>query len=219
MSLGLLTNVFVLILDIDTLGGAGFASQRYRFGPRPLSLPPLFYRGITLHIQHDSPALSTFTPHRAETFTLVLKTTLPTSPPSRPKTPPNPEPASLSYEASFTPSSDLTTEKVNLDFEDFKATYRGREVKRDDPRYQPLHTEEIYELSLMCRSDFAAQKGDFSVIIHSLEGWKKEGKVGRGGVLGVMSTIWVGFVAWVWSFFSGRGGRILLHDEEKDPFI
>lgn len=209
------------ISDIDTLGGAGFASQRYRFGPRPLSLPPLQYRGITLKVQPDRPSISSSKPHRAEIFTLVLKTTLPTSPPSKPKNPPSPEPASLSYEISFTPSSALSTQRFDLDFDDFKAVYRGREVKRDDPRYQPLHTEEIYELSFMCRSDFAAQKGDFSVIVHSLEGWKKDkvAKGERGGLVGVLSAIWVGLVAWVWSFFSGTEGRIALHDEEKDPLI
>lgn len=156
---------------------------------------------------------------RAETFTLVLKSTLPTRPPSKPKNPPSPEPASVSYEANFTPSKSLSgKETINIGFDDFKPFYRGREVKRDDPKYQPLKSEELYELSLMCRSGFATQKGDYSVIVYSIEGWKKDKKAERSGFIGVLLTIWTGLIAWVSSFFFNQG-RIALHDEEKDPLV
>lgn len=202
--------------DIDTLGGAGFASQRYRFGPTPLHLPPLEYKGISIKVHPDTQFSNK---HTANTFTLVLKNTLSTKPPSKPKTPPQPEPdpASLSYEASFTVTE---SETVHLEFKDFKATYRGREVKKDDPRFRPFHSEKIYEISLMCRSDFGGQKGDFGVIVESIRGLRKEEDKGLGGN-GVVSVVWALFSGvWIWFVNLLKGEqRIALSDEEKDPLI
>ncbi|ORY28649.1 hypothetical protein BCR39DRAFT_449296, partial [Naematelia encephala] len=155
--------------DIDTLGGAGFASQRYIFGPLPLHLPRAQYRGICIDLV--SPPHSSKT--TASEFTLVLKTSLsPPSPPDHPRVPPEPQPASLSYETSFNHDS---TSKVGkgghqlcIPFSDFRATYRGREIDHSDPKWQPLHTEEIYEMSIMCRSGFGKQQGDFELVIASI---------------------------------------------------
>ena len=227
----------MLMADIDTLGGAGFASQRYRFGPEPLHLPRTTYQGVTLTIHPSSSASevsSTSSSPRANTFTLVLKTSLNTRPPSRPKTPPQPDPASLSYEASFTPSKQAkdAAEVVNLAFDDFKVTYRGREVPKHDPRWQPFHSEKIYELSLMCRSDFGGQKGDFEVVVGDIAGWEKDGNAAAvagaddasqwrvvswaRSVWGALSAIVVGF--WIWAK-GAADGKIALPDEEKDPLI
>lgn len=225
----------LLMADIDTLGGAGFASQRYRFGPEPLHLPRTAYKGIKLTVHPSassrSESPSTSTGPRANKFTLVLKTTLNTRPPSRPKVPPQPEPASLSYEASFTPSKALETEVVHLAFDDLKVVYRGREVPKDDPRWQPFHPEKIYELSLMCRSDFGDQKGDFELVVGDITGWEKDDvKVsvgGKGGsqwrviswaraVWATLGAIVVGF--WIWAK-GAADGKIALPDEEKDPLI
>ncbi|KAK1927967.1 complex I intermediate-associated protein 30-domain-containing protein [Papiliotrema laurentii] len=207
-------------LDIDTLGGAGFASQRYRFGPEPLRLPRLDYKGISLVVRPDQPDVVAPTGHSANTFTLVLKQNLSTRPPSRPKTPPQPDPASLSYEASFTPSRSVdNSQTITLDFEQFKPTYRGREVGKDDPKYEPLRPETIYELSLMCRSDFGGQKGKFSLIVEEIKGWKKEGKEGWFvAVVNTLGAVWTGLVVWVMGLFQGQG-RIALRDEEKDPLV
>ena len=226
----------MLTTDIDTLGGAGFASQRYRFGPEPLHLPRTTYKGVTLTIHpsssSSSKSVTTSETPRASSFTLVLKTTLNTRPPSRPKTPPQPEPASLSYEASFTPSKKDGPETVKLAFDDFKVTYRGREVPKDDPRWQPFHSEKIYELSLMCRSDFGGQKGDFELVVGEIAGWEKSDsrKTASGTDDGWrwraanwVKTVWETLKAVVAGCFAylrgGSEGRIALSDEEKDPLI
>ena len=187
-------------LDIDTLGGAGFASQRHIFGPLPLHLPALSYRGISLSIAPDA----TSTTPTAHTFTLVLKTTFnPIPPPHHPKTPPSPEPAALSYEASFAQPDGHKS--VNIRFGDFKAMYRGKEVGRDDSIYQPLHSEKIYEMSLMCRSGFGQQKGEFGVVVLGVSGWAKEKELGW--------LEWcMGMVRWVGSWVGLGEGGVRLRD-------
>ena len=213
------------MIDIDTLGGAGFASQRYRFGPQPLQLPRTEYKGIILSALPPSSSSSSLcssdTP-RANTFTLVLKTTIPTRPPSKPKTPPQPEQSTLSYEYHFTPSHNLTNDRetVAIGFNDLKVTYRGREVSRDDPKYVPFHSEQIYEISLMCRSAFGSQKGDFELVVESIAGWKKDEKAVKGWMESLWArlwSVWTGFTNWVWAKRSE--GKIALHDEEKEPLV
>ena len=172
------------------------------------------YKGITL-IYDPSP------PSSVHTFTLVLKTALSdrTQPPN---VPPSPEPATLSYEANFaitptsldSPNANDGTRTVNLKLNDFVPTYRGKKVERSDPRYQPLHSEKIYELSLMCRSGFGQQKGDFEVNILSISKWKKDRGVLQG-VLMWLSSGWRWMTSWLASFARGSGHVRL---DEKEGF-
>ncbi|KAI9635048.1 uncharacterized protein MKK02DRAFT_43725 [Dioszegia hungarica] len=201
-------------LDTKTLGGAGFASQRYIFGPEPLDLPRLSYQGITLRLLPDeqktassstspAPINGKSHPEDPHTFTLVLKTSPPQHTPSKPKLPPNPEPASLSYEHDFSLSSPLrsshTPETLHLSFDDFKAVYRGRDVPTSDPRYKPFDPTKIFELSLMCRSAFGKQEGEFGVVVVSMEGWGRAEKKEREGC-------WRGVQQWVGSWLGGERG-------------
>ncbi|ORX34209.1 complex I intermediate-associated protein 30-domain-containing protein [Kockovaella imperatae] len=203
-------------LDIDTLGGAGFASQRFVFGPEPLHLPRHLFKGITIDIVDSGSSLRKSSVH---TYTLVLKTSLSnrTQPPN---VPPSPEPASLSYEASFTvgePSSlGSKTRSIHLNINDFIATYRGRELPRSDPRYQPFHSEKIYELSLMCRSGFGEQKGDFELVIQGISRWRKESK--SKAIVSFFSSIWNRATRWILSWFSTEG-KVQLQDEEKQGLL
>ena len=157
-------------------------------------------------------------------------------PPRKPRVPPAPEPASLSYEANFSPSSaedsgsDLVGDaesqigagkgkRVQLGWTDFRPFYRGKEVKRDDPMWQPLRPEKIYELSLMCRSDFGRQKGEFGLVVISLEGWKKQ--IGFSGLFEPIAELWAvlagwtaGWAAWVARLWRRDEGHIRLEDKE-----
>ena len=191
------------LADISTLGGAGFASQQYRFGPIPLQLPRLTYNGLTLHLLPDPE-----TPQSLKHFTLVLKTSLAPQP-KKPKHPTDPEPASLSYEATFDlpKTGQAEAHTVQLGWDSFVPTYRGREVGREDPRYQPLKSEGIYELGLMCRSGFGGQEGDFGVVIAGVEGWGKEPGVASQSWWAWLCECWTGMRIWL-----GLGG-VHLRDE------
>lgn len=229
--------------DTKTLGGAGFASRKYQFGPEPLSLPRAQYRGVILRVLPSQSRLSSGaatshagadadagaeSPQRPQTFTLVFKAQLNARPPSRPKIPPSPDPASLSYEAQFTSAPALTAssasssgssvpwidsiaslysyfssglgtsasarstpinpnhhmhiKEVKIPFDDFIPTYRGRPVHPADPKYKPFDPAGIYEVSLMCRSDFGKQEGEFELVLESIEAWERDGdKNGREG--------------------------------------
>ncbi|RSH92630.1 hypothetical protein EHS25_008075 [Saitozyma podzolica] len=173
-------------LDIKTLGGAGFSSQRYIFGPRPLSLPRNEFKGIYLSVLLDKQSLiiaPSDSPSHAGTaqpthFTVVLKTTIRPEP-NPPKVPPSPEPASLSYEATFSSPAFLSSSptKICLPWDDFRVTYRGREVPRSDPRYEPLDPSGVYEMSLMCRSGFGKQEGEFGLVVLAIGGWRRDDKL------------------------------------------
>ncbi|GFZ43214.1 hypothetical protein JCM24511_00933 [Saitozyma sp. JCM 24511] len=206
-------------LDIKTLGGAGFASQRYIFGPRPLSLPRNEFTGICLSVLPDkqshiiAPAVS---PSHAGTqpthFTLVLKTTIRPEP-NPPKVPPSPEPASLSYEATFSSPSSLSSSptEVCLEWLDFKVTYRGREVPRSDPRHEPLDPSGVYEMSLMCRSGFGKQEGEFGLVVLAIGGWRRDAK------LKAREGCWDGLRSWLGRCRAGTTGtgEIRLEGDEK----
>ena len=128
-----------------------------------------------------------------------------------------PLPATLSYEAQFTPNQDLVHKQdqiINLHFHDFKPTYRGKQVSRSDQRYQPLKSEHIYEMSLMCRSGFGAQQGDFDLVITEIDGWDKQDKKSLWTVL--VGKMW-GMVNWVMELFGRNRSRP--DDEEKQPLV
>ncbi|EIW72745.1 hypothetical protein TREMEDRAFT_58912 [Tremella mesenterica DSM 1558] len=93
-------------LDITTLGGAGFASQRCIFGPSPLNLARHKYSGIILDVLCD-PAIPTLASNHPSNFTLVLQTTISSKVPQKPRTPSDPQAARLAYEADFCIPTDL----------------------------------------------------------------------------------------------------------------
>ncbi|KAG8888303.1 hypothetical protein FRB99_004127, partial [Tulasnella sp. 403] len=144
---------------IDTLGGAGFASQRYAFDP-PLNLDYTRFSGIRIEVVPCSEG-------GAREFTMTIATT-----PS--ESTPDGKPASrVSWEASFSiPSGNAKDVRlVELPFGAFVPTYRGRKVE-GKPEFA---TRTTYEVGVMCRSGFGKQKGKFGVGIRRVEvverGW------------------------------------------------
>lgn len=68
-----------------------------------------------------------------------------------------------------------------------------------DPRYKAFDSSRIYELSLMCRSGFGKQEGDFGIVVVSIEGWEKGEAKERDGC-------WRGVKDWVGSWLGGERG-------------
>ncbi|KAH7238956.1 complex I intermediate-associated protein 30-domain-containing protein [Fusarium tricinctum] len=136
-------------LDTKTLGGAGFASQRTQ-GDLGLDLSGA--TGLQLVLGAGS------SDHK---FTLNVKDTLPG------KRKDGRDESGVSWEVDFeAPREGGVLVKT---WDEFKATYRGREVK--DP--EPLKTNEIKRISLMTRSFFDKQDGDFKLVINSIAAVKK----------------------------------------------
>lgn len=185
------------------------------FGPRPLHLPRLQYNGIYINVVPDTTQSATVDkPDAPSDFTIVLKTNLRSKPPSPPKTTPSPDPASLSYEANFTapsPSSHVAgspqPKTFSFGWDDFKAVYRGREIDRNDPRYEVFDPGAIYEFSLMCRSGFGKQEGDFGVVVLEVGGIKKDSKP-RDGCLQAVT-------GWFRGLWAKEGGVALPVDRES----
>ncbi|QRV79609.1 complex I intermediate-associated protein CIA30 [Ceratobasidium sp. AG-Ba] len=126
-------------LDIVTLGGAGFASQRYRFPDGPISIPLTKYTGIRIKLE---PAVCS--PRAPDEFTFILTTA------------PRPDgriESRVNWEVAFTSSQPV----VELPFGSFKATYRGSPVEPAPV----LDTSKVFDVSIMCRSGFGAQAGKF----------------------------------------------------------
>ncbi|KAK6359145.1 hypothetical protein TWF696_000312 [Orbilia brochopaga] len=169
-------------LDIQALGGAGFASQRTTSaagGPWDLSKTS----GLCIGIEDADERI----------YTLVVKDVVP------PKRPDGRDESTISYEFSFAiknqldgpeepgaiapfPSNDIgetPSALVNIHREgaseneasvpivifvpwaNFKPYYRGKKK----PDAGPLNTAEVQRLSIMCRSMFGSQSGDFSMTV------------------------------------------------------
>lgn len=123
--------VFYGDLDIETLGGAGFASQRTIGDDRSWDLSD--YEGIDLTLGKAD----------KKRYTFILKDEiLPPSSNGR-------ERSTISYEYDFevdgTASKELPT--IFIPWHDLKATYRGKE-KPDAPK---LNTQRITRFSIMMR--------------------------------------------------------------------
>jgi hypothetical protein len=114
-------------LDIKTLGGAGFASQRTTGENRNWNLSS--YDGIQLDVAKSD----------GKQYTLILKDQL------LPKSPNGREHSTISWEYDFKAMQD--GEKIFLNWDELNATYRGRKV--DDPA--PLDIKNIKRISLMMR--------------------------------------------------------------------
>ncbi|KAF2145441.1 uncharacterized protein K452DRAFT_315687 [Aplosporella prunicola CBS 121167] len=137
-------------LDIKTLGGAGFASQRTTGEDRVWNIDG--YDGIQFEITKSD----------AKKYTFNLKDTLLEKNPENGR-----EQATISYEYDFTASTQAAEDKpvsVFIPWKDLKATYRGKE-KKDAP---PPNLKNVKRLSIMMRSFFGDQEGPFSLSIRSI---------------------------------------------------
>ncbi|KZM24451.1 uncharacterized protein EKO05_0001518 [Ascochyta rabiei] len=131
-------------LDIKTLGGAGFASQRTTGDDHSWDLSA--YDGIHLVVGKDD----------GKRYTFILKDEiLPPMDDGR-------EQSTISYEYDFSAAGNYS---VVIPWSELKPTYRGKE-KNDT---SPLNTKSIKRWSFMMRSFFGDQEGDFSVEIKSVK--------------------------------------------------
>jgi len=139
-------------LDIQTLGGAGFASQRTTGEDREWDLSE--YAGIQISIAKGD----------KKRYTLTLKDELLPANENNGR-----EQASISYECDFelppqTIPGDTTDRLVFIPWSSLNATYRGR-LK---PDAKPIDLAHVKRFSLMMRSFFGTQEGDFSLSIRSI---------------------------------------------------
>ncbi|KAK5120529.1 hypothetical protein LTR85_006184 [Meristemomyces frigidus] len=156
-------------LDIKTLGGAGFASQRTTGDDRKWDLEK--YAGIKLHIAKGD----------KKRYTFILKDELLSPNPENGR-----EQATISYEADFglppqTQPGETHDRSVFIPWKSFNPTYRGKLKKDADP----LDTTQIKRISIMMRSFFGTQEGDFSLSIRSITAVSKAPEHGSLLPLGV----------------------------------
>ncbi|KAI1260219.1 NADH:ubiquinone oxidoreductase intermediate-associated protein 30 [Xylariaceae sp. FL1019] len=124
-------------LDINALGGAGFASQR---SPDSLhwDLSSRF-AGLYLRIKEGD----------GKRYTLIVKDEL------LPKRPDGREQSTISYEYDFIGS----TGDIDIAWKEFKPIYRGKPA----PDAKPLDLANIKRVSIMMRSFFGDQEGSFKL--------------------------------------------------------
>lgn len=138
-------------LDIKTLGGAGFASQRTTSEDKTWDLSS--YDGIKLDLGKSD----------GKRYTFILKDEL------LPKNPGNGrEQATTSYEYDFNLSENSALAESSftlVKWDQFTPTYRGKE-KKDAPK---LDKKNIKRFSIMMRSFFGDQEGEFSLVIKSIK--------------------------------------------------
>ncbi|KAI1343024.1 CIA30 family protein-like protein [Xylariaceae sp. FL0016] len=135
------TVVFHGNLDIATLGGAGFASRR---SPDPQGWDLSHYTKLRLGVGKSD----------GKRYTLILKDEV------LPKRPDGREQSTVSWEYDFTAQE--TT--LDIAWADFKPTYRGK----PKPDAQPLKLSNIKRVSIMMRSFFGEQEGEFNVELESI---------------------------------------------------
>lgn len=153
-------------LDTRTLGGAGFASQRTKTETETWDLSK--YDGIELIILKGD----------RKRYTLNLKDALPSQRPD------GRDEAGISWEFDFVADADaagdatgrdiiidgLACKRLRVPWRSFKATFRGR----DKPDATPLKTHNIRRFSIMCRSFFEQQMGDFDLVLQEIGAWADE---------------------------------------------
>ncbi|KAI5922384.1 CIA30 family protein [Camillea tinctor] len=123
-------------LDIAALGGAGFASQR---SPDKQQWDMSGNQGLRLKVNRSD----------GKKYTLILKDgTLPRRPDGR-------EQSTVSWEYDFT----CQEAEIDISFDDFKPTYRGRAK----PDAEPLNLAGVKRISFMMRSFFGEQEGPFEL--------------------------------------------------------
>jgi len=145
-------------LDIETLGGAGFASQRTTGEDRRWDLSR--YEGLWLHVEKSD----------GKMYTLILKDEL------LPKSPDGREQSTVSWEYDFKIETDKENaedrgkgKKIFAKWDEFKPTYRGKEKQGA----KPLDLKSVKRISLMMRSFFGTQQGEFSLKIISISATQK----------------------------------------------
>ncbi|CAG8140478.1 unnamed protein product [Penicillium olsonii] len=131
-------------LDIETLGGAGFASQRTVAGDKKWDLSS--HDGIELRIVSSD--------HKRYTFSLTDEIA--------PRRPDGREQSALVWEYDFCTNGKEST--IRVTWKDLKPTYRGKPVK--DAR--PLDVSQVKRFRIMARSFFGDQQGSFSLGIRSI---------------------------------------------------
>ncbi|KAJ4415304.1 hypothetical protein N0V82_007403 [Gnomoniopsis sp. IMI 355080] len=136
-------------LDIKTLGGAGFASQRTIDDAPSWNLAA--YSSLVLHVARAD----------GKKYTITLKDEV------LPKRPDGREQSTVSWEYDFVveagESADGST-KVTIPFKDFEPTYRGK----PKPDTAPLDLKNVKRVSFMMRSFFGTQEGEFSIVFNSV---------------------------------------------------
>lgn len=136
--------IFSGFLDVRTLGGAGFASQRTR-GDRVWDLSN--YDGILLNVKKAD--------GKRYTFSLTDQVA-------------SHNQSTISWDCNFTAARD--GEQIEVSWSEFKPTYRGRELKNTSP----LNLKGIKRFSIMMRSFFGSQEGEFSLSLASISAFKTE---------------------------------------------
>lgn len=143
-------------LDIKTLGGAGFASQRTTGEDREWDLSD--FSGIELNIIKGD----------TKRYTFNLKDTLLEKDPETGR-----DQASISYEYDFKLEDTQAEGKgtvIYIPFDELKATYRGRPKEDADP----IKKGSVKRLSLMMRSFFGDQEGPFELSLRSISAVSKK---------------------------------------------
>ncbi|KAH8432123.1 CIA30 family protein [Aspergillus melleus] len=135
-------------LDIHALGGAGFASQRTT-GDKSWDLTG--NDGLELDVKQSD----------GIKYTITLKDTV------LPKRPDGREQSTINWECDF-----CAPDKgpFVMQWKDFRPTYRGKD-KEDAPS---LDRSSIKRISIMMRSFFGTQEGDFSLEIASIAAVRAE---------------------------------------------
>ncbi|KAF2486870.1 complex I intermediate-associated protein 30-domain-containing protein [Neohortaea acidophila] len=133
-------------LDTKTLGGAGFASQRTVSDDLKLDLSD--YAGIQLDIENGDD----------KRYTFILKDDL-----KSPGIETGREKSSISFECDFD-LEDVADNTIFFPWDAFTPTYRGKPQKD----VAPLDVKNIKRASIMVRSFFDAQYGDFSLTLKSI---------------------------------------------------
>lgn len=149
---------FAGFLDTTTLGGAGFASQAYSKNGKGFPGSPLEkekFSGLRLILAStkskktgaDSAGASQPGGGKGPVikYVLNLKTELPSTRPDGRRE------SAIVYEASFTAPtfSKECNSSIDIYWDDFKATYRGRPAEA-----KPLDPSQVKEWSIMARSNF-----------------------------------------------------------------
>lgn len=81
---------------------------------------------------------------------------------------------------------------------EFKPTYRGRPVRKDDPMWRPFTPASIKEISIMCRSNFDKQSGDFDLKLLSIQAFRV-GDAADGRRLNLVQRLWHYLQRWFWA--------------------
>ncbi|KAJ4514274.1 hypothetical protein HRR83_006773 [Exophiala dermatitidis] len=143
-------------LDIGTLGGAGFASQRTVRDDWHLKLDSFAGVEVSIDPSHSD----------NHVYTLILKDHL--LPPNRDN---GREQSTMSWEFDFSTADsvpagddDTTYRSLFIPWGRFRPTYRGKSYRSS----KPLDVSDIRRVSIMIRSFFGSQQGEFRLRIHSL---------------------------------------------------